>query len=114
MDADTVAKYSSNLERSSWLLVFFGLMTQISTEFSFPSYNVTLAFWGMIILLIHLHFNYNMYYKGCYSAFSRHGRATFGFITFTFFSLILDIVFCSINSGGTASFRFCLVRLTLF
>ena len=24
MDADTVAKYSSNLERSSWLLVFFG------------------------------------------------------------------------------------------
>ena len=46
MDADTIAKYSSNLERSSWLLVFFGLMTQISTEFSFPSYNVTLAFWG--------------------------------------------------------------------
>ena len=24
MDADTIAKYSSNLERSSWLLVFFG------------------------------------------------------------------------------------------
>ena len=28
-----------------------GLMTQISTEFSFPSYNVTLAFWGMIYIL---------------------------------------------------------------
>lgn len=92
---DQVQKWSSQLERVSWILVFLGMMTQISTEYAFPSYNVTLGFWGT------------------YCAFGRHGRATFGLLTFLFFGIILDIVFCSINSSQSSTYLFALVILIL-
>lgn len=44
---------------------------------AFPSYNIALGFWG------------------AYCAFSRHGRATFGYISFGALGILLDIIFCS-------------------
>ena len=52
-------EYGSQMERLGWLLAFFAMLTQVG-RFAFPSYNVVLGFWGV------------------YSAFTRHGRATFG------------------------------------
>ena len=60
MESDDIKKNELHIERASWLLVFFGMLSQISSEFSFPSYNVALGFWG------------------AYCVFSKHGRATFG------------------------------------
>lgn len=90
-DDEAVSKWGSVLERSSWLLVFIGMMTQVSTEYAFPSYNVVLGFWG------------------AYCAFGRHGRATFGLLTFSFFGIVLDIVFCSTNNGPSSAFQFALI-----
>ncbi len=92
---DEVQKWANQLERSSWILVILGMMTQVSTEYAFPSYNVALGFWG------------------AYCSFCRHGRATFGVLSFLFVGIILDIVFCSINSGETSTFQFGLVMLIL-
>ena len=87
----SIKRYSSGLERCSWTLLFFSLLTQLSTIYSFPSYNVALAFWG------------------CFTAFTKHGRACFGLISFCFISLILDVVFCSINYvSSNAMWDFCL------
>lgn len=95
MDKDIIRKYGSYLERSSWSLVFFGLLTQVSSEFAFPSYNVILGFWG------------------AYCSFSRHGRATFGCISFTFLAIILDIAFCAANSAQSPTFYFALAMLII-
>lgn len=72
------------------------MLTQIG-RFAFPSYNIVLGFWAV------------------YSSFSRHGRATFGFITFSFISLLLDVVFCSLNSQEErfAQYTFALVVFVL-
>lgn len=51
---------ASYVERAAWVQVFFGLLTQMSPDFAFPSYNALLGFWGV------------------YAALNRHGRATFG------------------------------------
>lgn len=91
MDADAARKYGNILERSSWILIFLSMLTQVSSEYSFPSYNIAIAFWG------------------CYCAFSKHGRATFGYIAFIFVSLILDIIYCSTNGPGSSTYVFCLV-----
>ena len=56
----SIEGFSSYVERTAWLQVFFGLLTQMSAEYSFPSYNVVLGFWGV------------------YAALTKHGRATFG------------------------------------
>ena len=95
MDKDVVRKYGSYLERTSWSLVFFGLLTQVSSEFAFPSYNIILGFWG------------------AYCSFSRHGRATFGCIAFSFLGIILDIVFCAVNNASSPTFHFALSMLIL-
>jgi len=50
---------------------------------------------------------------GAYSSFSKHGRATFGFISFTFLSILLDIVFCAVNSHRASVFEFCLTMFIL-
>jgi hypothetical protein len=55
-------EYASHVERTGWILAFWGMLTQVS-NFGFPSYNVALGFWG------------------AYCSFSKHGRATFGLIT---------------------------------
>ena len=95
MEADeaAISKWGNNLERASWSLVFAGMLTQLSTEYAFPSYNVALGFWG------------------AYCAFGRQGRATFGLLTFSFFGVLLDIVFCSINNGPGSAFQFALIML---
>lgn len=95
MDEELIKKYSSHLERSSWCQVFLGMLSQVSTAKAFPSYNVVLGFWG------------------AYCAFSKHGRATFGLICFQLLSLLLDIIFCSVNGSAddSASFKFALTML---
>lgn len=92
MDPELAKKYGGQLERICWILSIFAMLTQIG-RFSFPSYNVVLGFWGV------------------YSAFTKHGRAAFGFITFSFLSLILDIIFCSLNASEEkfAQYTFALV-----
>ena len=93
MDSVAVHKWSNQVERCSWILVFFGMMTQISTEYAFPSYNVVLGFWG------------------AHCSFVKHGRATFGLLTFCFLGTVLDIVFCSINASDSSTFTFALIML---
>ena len=93
MDSDGATKWSGVLERSSWLLVFVGMLTQVSAEYAFPSYNVVIGFWG------------------AYCAFGRHGRATFALLTFSFFGILLDVAFCSVNNGDSSAFQFALVML---
>ena len=97
MDEDAVKKYAAYVERIAWTQVFFGMLTQISSEYAFPSYNVVLGFWG------------------AYCAFSKHGRATFGYITFEFLSLFLDVIFCSIygSEGKGAAFKFSLAMFII-
>jgi hypothetical protein len=61
-DAEESAKsHGARLERASWFLVMFGMLSQLNADYSFPSYNVVLGFWGT------------------YATFTRHGRATFGY-----------------------------------
>ena len=79
MDKDLIRQNANSLERTSWILVFFGLLTQLSADYAFPSYNVVIGFWG------------------AYCSFSKHGRATFACVAFTILSLILDVVFCNTN-----------------
>lgn len=88
-----IAEYSAHVERISWILAFWGMLTQVCAEYAFPSYNVVLGFWG------------------AYCSFSKHGRATFGwvsilrkwsnllnrrYICFLLLASFLDIVFCSL------------------
>lgn len=98
---ETAAELASYVERAAWVQVFFGLLTQVSADLAFPSYNAILGFWGV------------------YAALNRHGRATFGcgrsmhcsyalfltdvlplfvfsYVSFGILSVFLDIVYCSI------------------
>jgi len=94
MSQENITKnYSNQLERASWFLTLFGMMTQLSSEVAFPSYNVALGFWG------------------AYCSYSRNGRATFGFITFAFLGVVMDIVFCSINGSAESIYVFSLTML---
>ncbi len=97
MDADEeqVKRLGSTLERAAWLLVLAGMASQTSASHSFPSYNPLLGFWG------------------AYATYTRHGKATFGFIAFASLAVILDIVFCSINSADSDIFRFSLSMLII-
>lgn len=54
-------EFASYVERTAWLQILFGILTQVSAEVAFPSYNVVLGFWGV------------------YAAINKHGRATFGY-----------------------------------
>lgn len=107
MDPEIIQKYASHLERASWFLILFGMLTQgvatenywcfnlifhcllsltvVSSSVSFPSYNIAIGFWGV------------------YCAFAKHGRAVFAFIAFCFISILLDIIFASINSEFSCS-----------
>lgn len=71
------------------------MLSQVSSAYSFPSYNVALGLWG------------------AYSAFSKHGRATFGLICFQALAVLLDVIFCSVNGKAdkSASFKFALTML---
>jgi hypothetical protein len=71
------------------------MISQISSTMSFPSYNALLGFWG------------------AYATFTRHGKATFGLIAFSLLAIILDIVFCSINSSEDEIYRFAQAMLIL-
>mmetsp|Transcript_23751 Transcript_23751/g.21615 ORF Transcript_23751/g.21615 Transcript_23751/m.21615 type:complete len:187 (+) Transcript_23751:34-594(+) len=96
IDQDIIIKHTSNnVERSSWLLLLFSMLTQISSIYSFPSYNIALGFWGV------------------YCSFTRHGRATFGYILFLIYSCLLDIIYCSINHHNTGLYRFCLAMFVI-
>jgi hypothetical protein len=93
LDNHNVKKWGNQLERVSWLMVLLGMLTQVSTVYAFPSYNIILGFWG------------------AYCAFGKQGRATFGLLMFTFLGIILDVVFCAINSFTSSTFQFALVML---
>jgi len=87
------AKWGRHLERTGWILVTFGMLSQVSTEYAFPSYNVALGFWA------------------AYCVLGKTGKGTFCLLTFLFLGIILDIVFCSINSSPSSTFQFALVML---
>lgn len=95
MDDELIRKYALHLERASWCQVLLGMLTQLSSNYTFPSYNVVLGFWG------------------AYCAFGKHGRATFGLICFQLLALLLDIIFCAVNGNAdsSASFKFSLSML---
>ena len=95
MDEANIRKWGNQLERTSWLLVLLGMLTQVSTVYAFPSYNLIQGFWG------------------AYCAFSRKGRACFGLLMFSFLGIVLDIVFCGVNSFESTTFQFALVVLVL-
>lgn len=40
---DLIKRYANSLERVSWFLVVIGMLTEISSEYAFPSYNVALG-----------------------------------------------------------------------
>ncbi|CAN0056613.1 unnamed protein product [Ascophyllum nodosum] len=88
-------------ERIAWAQVFLSLLTQASSLAKFPSYNVVLGFWGL------------------YSVFSKSLQATQVYIGLLFFSVILDITFCSIWGSNNAGIfdgntaKFCLAMLIL-
>lgn len=67
----------------------------------------------IIIIIIMLLFLLLTGFWGAYSSFSKHGRATFGFISFTFLSILLDVVFCAINSHRASVFEFCLTMFII-
>ena len=92
-DDPKIKKWANQVERSSWLLIFFGMLSQISTEYAFPSYNVVLGFWG------------------AYCAFSKQARATFCYVVFCFLGILFDIIFCSVNNDPSPAFQFALVML---
>jgi hypothetical protein len=100
-------EYASHVERTGWILAFWGMLTQVS-NYGFPSYNIVLGFWGT------------------YCSFSKHGRATFGsllslsflsrsprYICFLFLSIFLDIIFCSLYGFLDLIFLFFLTSLPL-
>tara|TARA_A100001035_G_scaffold186734_1_gene148879 strand:+ start:456 stop:911 length:456 start_codon:yes stop_codon:yes gene_type:complete len=95
MEDRNVRKWGNQVERISWLLVLLGMLTQVSTVYAFPSYNVILGFWG------------------AYCSFGKHGRATFVLLVFTILGIVLDITFCAVNSYDSATFQFALVMLIL-
>ena len=97
-DMELALARGSQLERCGWLVCFLGMLTQVSALTSFPSYNIVLGFWA------------------AYCSFTRNGRAIFGFICFSVFSLILDIVFCCVYGPADENdhaFKFALVMFIL-
>jgi hypothetical protein len=92
-EVDYVQKWGNQVERSAWTLVFFSMMTQVSTEYAFPSYNIALGFWG------------------AHCAFSTHGRATFGLLSFTLLGCVLDVVFFLANKVDSPIFQFQIIML---
>ena len=95
MEEANIRKWGNQVERTSWLMVLLGMLTQVSTVYAFPSYNLILGFWG------------------AYCAFSKKGRACFGLLMFSFLGIILDVVFCGVNSFESTTFQFALVVLVL-
>ncbi len=92
-EVDYVAKWGNQLERTSWTLVFFSMLTQVSTEYAFPSYNIALGFWGV------------------HCAFSTHGRSTFGLLSFSLLGCLLDVAFFLANSVDSPMFQFQVIML---
>lgn len=90
---EVVEKNAIQFVRSSFLVAFFGSLTQVSGIIAFPSYNVALGFFG------------------AYSSFARNGKATFAFIAFCTLTIILDIIFCFVNGNDSNGFRFSLSML---
>jgi hypothetical protein len=91
---EDIKRLSFVLERLCWGLAAISMNTQLSGEF--PAYGVVIGFWGV------------------FCAFHKYGRALFGFITFTFLSCILEIVFMATSKGGQSSlYLFCVIMLIL-
>ncbi|CAM9928944.1 unnamed protein product [Discosporangium mesarthrocarpum] len=92
-----------SVERTAWVQIFFSLLTQASSLAAFPSYNVVLGFWGL------------------YCVFTRSLQATQAYLCFLVFSILLDIVYCSIwggndygvFDGSTAQFCLCMLILNM-
>lgn len=40
---ELIKRYANSLERVSWFLVVVGMLTEVSSEYAFPSYNVALG-----------------------------------------------------------------------
>ena len=89
-DNELALSRASQLERMAWGILFLSMLTTVSSEQSFPPYNIVLGFWA------------------AFCSFTKNGRATFGYISFTLFSVVLDIVFCILygGEGKTGSFKF--------
>ncbi len=106
-DSEIAILRASQLERIGWIICFFGMLTQVSAYTSFPSYNVVLGFWAVywyelrVATVYRPSQNYHLY--SFLSTFTKNGRATFGFISFTVLSILLDVLFCSVNRASGQS-----------
>jgi hypothetical protein len=40
---ESIKRHANSLERVSWFLVVVGMLTEVSSEYAFPSYNVALG-----------------------------------------------------------------------
>lgn len=45
-ESENASNSEKYLERLSWTLVALGMLSQLSSDYSFPSYNIALGFWG--------------------------------------------------------------------
>mmetsp|Transcript_17865 Transcript_17865/g.23159 ORF Transcript_17865/g.23159 Transcript_17865/m.23159 type:complete len:221 (-) Transcript_17865:161-823(-) len=98
-------KYGRWLERLGWVQICFAFLTQTAGTVSFPAYNVLLSFWT------------------CYCAYAHELKPLFLCIFFSGFSILLDVIFCSIwgagdvnifdTISGESSIKFALVMLIL-
>ena len=46
LDEELIKKVGAHMERASWFLVLFGMVSQVSSHDAFPSYNMLMGFWG--------------------------------------------------------------------
>ena len=72
--------YSGIFHKSVWTSVILSMFTQVGGLISFPAYNLILSFWG------------------AYASHTQDRIAIAAFLAFASFSVIVDIVFCSIWS----------------
>lgn len=79
MSGEPAQAFRTSTQRLSWAIVVLGMLSQLSAQNSIPTYNVVLGFWGL------------------YAVEIAKVSVVYGFILFSFFSIILDIVFCALN-----------------
>lgn len=89
------SRYTALVEKTGWLQVLLSMLAAATSSVATPSYGVVLGFWG------------------AYCAYSKNGKAVFGYICFLAISVVLDIVYCALyaRSEVTSAFQFAITML---